>query len=1204
MGKTKNINYLESKYRNLNPVDDLPMDNEYIKALNYGINDSKIKNIALTGPYGSGKSSIINSYIKSYNKKRTVNITLSNFHSSEQNNIETNDSDLIEKHNRSSNLELAILKQLFYKVKSKDIPQSRFKKIEKVNLKKIYTICTLLSIVILIVFCFLFPNLIDSAKIKIQENANHYSISLVCVYLVAFLLFLSILAILSQIIYFLVVHYRIREIKIDIDKVSISSGGKESVFDKTIDEILYFFQETKYEVVFLEDLDRFNDTTIFIRLRELNTLINNYESIKNKVVFVYAIRDELFTNEERTKFFDFIIPVIPFINSTNANEKLKELLADEKNEDGSVKKLKYGLSFRYINLISPFINNMRILTNVCNEFIIFRNLLNNVDLNNENLFSIILFKNLYPNDFSDLENETGVVKSVFKNKKHMVDLLASDLRKKKRKLQDKLEGIDNEILKDIKEVKSAMFAYLADYKSGYYLNANGRGYYYDDIMKDDFDLSIFNQHYNFRIDCNRESDIYGNSLKEKLENSGKNYLQRIEYLKDSSKDRKQTIRNEIFKYNKQIDDIYTYSLQYLLNNFDIAQSILENIKDNDLLIFLLRNGYINENYADYINYFHPNSITEKEMGFIRRIRMHQFTEGFGVPLKNIARICEYIEDFEFKQREVLNFDLIDYLMENPEPLKIKNFFLGFLTEDDPHIQFIKFYIIRKKNVPVFIKGICKYYNNFWYGICKRNGDDVLTKEDYFHTIIAYATINDIKNMNIKNSVNNFVVENPDILIQLNDISSDKLISIIKELNIKFVNVNFENVDNKIVDFIFENNYYIINEKMIYSYFKVKYPNQLQKLSTENYTTILNTENQALISFIKNNLKEYIEHVFIRIKENTNEDKDTVKLIIKYLVNYDIDLCVQVLKKEQINWGSFIECFEYDKNQRDICLILWNTLLIENKIDKTWSNVELYYNFFALTDELIHWIETSIDTIICTQISDDFINKDLFEKLLTSKILSNDAFVKLINKYRPNEFNYNLNDFTEEKLEKMIDINYIPLSNNYFKQIKSINPNIEINYLLNQKSNFLDKVDTFDLDITIITSLLECKCLEEIEKLKILNLLDEEDITYDISRIIRNMKIAIDKKYVNAAWKLLELDEKYELFLNQVDSISNEDISLKLRDLDNVYQKLSDNNKRHAVKLFDDENLYNQRLLKKLEKKGYLSSVKKKDNYLIAWVRKR
>jgi hypothetical protein len=34
---------------------------------------------------------------------------------------------------------------------------------------------------------------------------------------------------------------------------------------------------------------------------------------------------------------------------------------------------------------------------------------------------------------------------------------------------------------------------------------------------------------------------------------------------------------------------------------------------------MLRNGFIDENYADYINYFHPNSISKDEISHVNGI---------------------------------------------------------------------------------------------------------------------------------------------------------------------------------------------------------------------------------------------------------------------------------------------------------------------------------------------------------------------------------------------------------------------------------------------------------------------------------------------------------------------------------------------------------------------------------------------------------
>ena len=56
--------------------------------------------------------------------------------------------------------------------------------------------------------------------------------------------------------------------------MNISDGI--SVFNAYLDEIVYFFETTKYDVVVFEDLDRFvNKDIIFYKLRELNTILNN-----------------------------------------------------------------------------------------------------------------------------------------------------------------------------------------------------------------------------------------------------------------------------------------------------------------------------------------------------------------------------------------------------------------------------------------------------------------------------------------------------------------------------------------------------------------------------------------------------------------------------------------------------------------------------------------------------------------------------------------------------------------------------------------------------------------------------------------------------------------------------------------------------------------------------------------------------------------
>lgn len=97
-------------------------------------------------------------------------------------------------------------------------------------------------------------------------------------------------------------------------QIKPANDDQESILNRHLDEIVYFFQSTKYDLVIIEDLDRFNNPDIFFTLREINSLVNENAGVKRTVRFLYALRDDMFINTDRTKFFEFIIPVIPIIS--------------------------------------------------------------------------------------------------------------------------------------------------------------------------------------------------------------------------------------------------------------------------------------------------------------------------------------------------------------------------------------------------------------------------------------------------------------------------------------------------------------------------------------------------------------------------------------------------------------------------------------------------------------------------------------------------------------------------------------------------------------------------------------------------------------------------------------------------------------------------------------------------------------------------
>ena len=95
-----------------------------------------------------------------------------------------------------------------------------------------------------------------------------------------------------------------------------------------MDEIICFFESTQYTTIFFEDLDRLQNNRLFVHLRSLNNMLNQCDVLEQPIRFVYAVKDDIFEKEDRTKFFEFILPVIPIINATNSGEVIRQWVTE------------------------------------------------------------------------------------------------------------------------------------------------------------------------------------------------------------------------------------------------------------------------------------------------------------------------------------------------------------------------------------------------------------------------------------------------------------------------------------------------------------------------------------------------------------------------------------------------------------------------------------------------------------------------------------------------------------------------------------------------------------------------------------------------------------------------------------------------------------------------------------------------------------
>lgn len=105
------------KFERLTPIDNMDLD-VYEEAIDYVFSNSDVKNVAISGAYSAGKSSVLASYKKKHGELRFLHISLAHFKSTDQkSNAEV----------KESTLEGKILNQLIHQIPSEKIPQTNFR---------------------------------------------------------------------------------------------------------------------------------------------------------------------------------------------------------------------------------------------------------------------------------------------------------------------------------------------------------------------------------------------------------------------------------------------------------------------------------------------------------------------------------------------------------------------------------------------------------------------------------------------------------------------------------------------------------------------------------------------------------------------------------------------------------------------------------------------------------------------------------------------------------------------------------------------------------------------------------------------------------------------------------------------------------------------------------------------------------------------
>lgn len=438
----------------------------YLKRLEEAARKPKNLNIALTGRYGAGKSSVLDEFARDESRSATtLRLAISTLGPNDEGATLTN------------RIQKELVKQVVYSASTPTLRRSRFRRSVAIPWSQAAWEAAA-AVGVLGVFLALMGWLPTVAG----TGPDHLPIVRVAAWAL-----LAVLLTLVGTVLRIVTHDRFVVTDVSAGGAAVKlSERTPSYFDEYLDDIVNYFDTEDVNIVVFEDLDRFDDPHIFEALRELNTLLNSTKKRLTKGIslqFVYAVRDSLFeklgsdtqievdddafaetVRANRTKFFDVVIPMVPFISHRNARDLLIGLL---KKADIN------GIERRLIGLVARHCTDMRLLHNICNEYLVFAERLLESGkvapgLTPNHLFALVAYKNFHLTDFEKISRKSSDLDTLYDFRRDLVRDSIATLQTRKRALVSGKERLRtrNSLAEDLGKLLNA-FVRVIHQKSQY-----------------------------------------------------------------------------------------------------------------------------------------------------------------------------------------------------------------------------------------------------------------------------------------------------------------------------------------------------------------------------------------------------------------------------------------------------------------------------------------------------------------------------------------------------------------------------------------------------------------------------------------------------------------------------------------------------------------------------------------------------------------
>lgn len=660
----------------------------YVAAIEAALANDQIRNIALSGNYGVGKSSIMREVARRQDH-RIVELSLSTLAPIEASQLD--DSVPIQATTPTNRIQQEIVKQLLYREYPSRTPGSRFRRIERFRWWRAIGTSVLLGFVVAVIF------LLTGWTVQITSVFTPY----VDIGVWAHPAIWSAAALISLLVSWLFYgKLHIKQFSAGSATVTLNESSV-SYFDQYLDEIVYFFEVSDRDVVLFEDIDRFNDSHIFETLRALNTLLNASPQIKKPIRFIYAIKDSIFdrigleiegrrcdtkllmaddpaqaeveaVRANRTKFFDLVIPVVPFITHRSARNLALQLLGQVEHE----------VAPELLDLAAQYVPDMRLLKNVRNEFIVFRDRVfsgdgKQLNLNETDLFAMMLYKSTHLADFESIRLGHSRLDILYKLSRELVAENIKRIEGELRVLRQQISRINGAASRSTQlgerllahvnwtaqavgyRTRNATYSVAGEVKSPDDLKG---AQFWTNFVSLEGDPTLQwrnNNNYNQELSFSRDSLVA--ALGDPLDAESWNEADR-EALTEQIDEKMEDIK---FLRSADLGDLVKrpkFLVQYREGKQSF-ETIAKMILTSGLAYQMIRAGYINRNFTLYTSTFHGDRVGSAATNFIiHHVERDLMDEHFELGPEDVDAVVRERGKSALKEPALYNIAILDRLL--------------------------------------------------------------------------------------------------------------------------------------------------------------------------------------------------------------------------------------------------------------------------------------------------------------------------------------------------------------------------------------------------------------------------------------------------------------------------------------------------------------------------------------------------------------